>query len=183
MGFFFNFPSSISSINKEEKSNIEISSVTESNFKDESKSSLIPYSHLQSEMLSTTSLLFRGEANLSSIFHDNCVVIAQIPSATKQVAALADRLGLDFAIVTTPINDENIIASSNCKSENLIGNVSSKLAWIFSDIIDDPSSFIWTSKIIKAAGALIVGIVAIHPLLSEENLKIIEASPEIDIVY
>ena len=136
---------------------------------------------LRPEMNPGSSVLFRGDIFLNNLFQENCVIVAQKPSSTKEVAALADRLGLDFAIVTSE-PDENGNGEASCKGDNLVGNVASKIAWIFTDIIDDPSSFVLTAKIVRASGALMVGVVAIHPLLTKENMERLEQDSDIDIV-
>ncbi|KAM0682689.1 ribose-phosphate pyrophosphokinase 1 [Mitosporidium daphniae] len=134
----------------------------------------------KAEIYCSSSVFFRGDIFLNQLFQENCVIIVQKPSSTKSVAALADRLGLDFALVTSETEDDNI--ESICNGDNLVGNVKSKIAWIFTDIIDDPSSFITTAKIVRASGALMVGVVAIHPLLTNENMARLEQDPDIDIV-
>jgi ribose-phosphate pyrophosphokinase len=99
--------------------------------------------------------------------YQNGVVVAKNPGAMKRVTSMADRLGIEFAL----IQKVKHIRGSQTETEwTLVGDCKGKIAFILDDMIDSIKTFLTAVNTLKEKGAEKIHIVVTHGLLSDESI-------------
>jgi len=103
------------------------------------------------------------------------IVVSPDEGGTKRTKSIADKLGLDMAIIyhkKTESEDE----------PSLVGNVEGKVCILIDDMIDTGTKIRTAATLLKEKGALDVHVLCTHGLFSGEALKNIANAPIIELV-
>ncbi|EIN07873.1 phosphoribosyl pyrophosphokinase [Punctularia strigosozonata HHB-11173 SS5] len=103
------------------------------------------------------------------------VVVSPDAGGAKRVTAIADKLGVEFAL----IHRERKARAQGAEEtmELLVGNVQGKVAILVDDMVDTGSTLTLAAYSLRKKGAKQVYALISHGLLSEVNLKLIEELP------
>ncbi|CAL1703251.1 unnamed protein product [Somion occarium] len=100
----------------------------------------------------------------------NGIVVSPDAGGAKRVTAIADKLGVEFALIHRK-------HSSPEKVEVLVGDVRDKVAIVVDDMIDSGRTISVAAKSLKEHGARAVYAIVSHGLLSETKMTMIEELP------
>ncbi|KAI0078964.1 phosphoribosyl pyrophosphokinase [Panus rudis PR-1116 ss-1] len=105
----------------------------------------------------------------------NGIVVSPDAGGAKRVTAIADKLGLDFAV----IHRQRMTRAENApeKVEVLVGDVRDKVAILVDDMIDTGRTLSIAAKSLKDHGAKAVYALISHGLLSETKMSMIQDLP------
>jgi len=105
----------------------------------------------------------------------NGIVVSPDAGGAKRVTAIADKLGVDFALIHRQRATK--AADAPEKVEVLVGNVKDKVAILVDDMIDTGRTLAIAAKSLKEHGATSVYALISHGLLSELKLSMIDELP------
>ncbi|KAL5533483.1 PRS4 [Sanghuangporus sanghuang] len=102
----------------------------------------------------------------------NGIMVSPDAGGAKRAAAIADKLGIEFALIHRQGNDKG-----PDHMHILVGDVKDKVAILIDDMIDTGTTLSLAAKALHAAGTkAIYGFVS-HGLLSETNFALLESLP------
>ncbi|KAI9224791.1 ribose-phosphate pyrophosphokinase [Blastocladiella britannica] len=105
-------------------------------------------------------------------FEDNVVIVSPDAGGAKRATAIADRLGVDFAI----IHKERKVANQVSRMV-LVGDVAGKTAIMVDDMADTAGTLGHAAKTLREHGALEVYAIVTHGILSGKATSNITNSP------
>jgi len=99
----------------------------------------------------------------------DAVVVSPDAGGAKRVTAIADKLGVEFALIH---RHRNGLASENApdKMELLVGDVKGKTAILVDDMVDTGRTLTLAAKVLEEKGAQKIYALVSHGLLAESNL-------------
>ncbi|KAF8955554.1 phosphoribosyltransferase-like protein [Flammula alnicola] len=103
------------------------------------------------------------------------IIVSPDAGGAKRVTAIADKLGVEFAIIHRKRNGKSLSAPEHM--EILVGDVKDKVAILVDDMIDTGSTLMLAVKTLHERGAKSVHALISHGLLSETNLSLIDELP------
>ncbi|KIY64020.1 phosphoribosyl pyrophosphokinase [Cylindrobasidium torrendii FP15055 ss-10] len=106
---------------------------------------------------------------------ENGIIVSPDAGGAKRVTALADKLGVEFALIHRA--RDNKVRDAPERMDILVGDVKDKVAILVDDMIDTGVTLAMAAKTLKEKGARSVHALISHGLLSEVNLASIDALP------
>ncbi|KAI9462543.1 phosphoribosyl pyrophosphokinase [Russula earlei] len=103
------------------------------------------------------------------------IVVSPDAGGAKRVTAIADKLGLDFALFHRKRDGKALDAPE--KMELLVGDVKGKVAILVDDMIDTGSTLTLAARSLKENGASKTYALVSHGLFSEASMSVIENLP------
>jgi len=105
----------------------------------------------------------------------NSIIVSPDAGGAKRVTAIADKLGVEFAL----IHRQRISKGQNApeKMEVLVGDVRDKVAILVDDMIDSGNTLALAAKSLQENGAKATYALISHGLLSETKMSKIEELP------
>jgi len=111
---------------------------------------------------------------------ENGIIVSPDAGGAKRVAAIADKLGVEFALIHRK-RDRNAENAPE-KMEILVGDVKDKVAILVDDMIDTGNTFTLAARTLHEKGAKSVHALISHGLFSEANMSLIEQLPIVQLV-
>ncbi|KAI0062033.1 phosphoribosyl pyrophosphokinase [Artomyces pyxidatus] len=105
----------------------------------------------------------------------NGIIVSPDAGGAKRVTAIADKLGLEFALFHKKRDGKSSDAPE--KMELLVGDVKDKVAILVDDMIDTGKTLTLAARSLKENGAKAVHALVSHGLFSEARLSVIENLP------
>ncbi|KAF8915204.1 phosphoribosyltransferase-like protein [Mucidula mucida] len=105
----------------------------------------------------------------------NGIIVSPDAGGAKRVTAIADKLGVEFALIHRKRDGKTEDAPE--RMEILVGDVKDKVAILVDDMIDTGVTLTLAAKTLKDKGAKSVHALISHGLLSELNLAAIDQLP------
>ncbi|TFY82239.1 hypothetical protein EWM64_g1780 [Hericium alpestre] len=105
----------------------------------------------------------------------DAIIVSPDAGGAKRVTALADKLGLDFAIFHRKRDGKSHDAPE--KMELLVGDVKDKVAILVDDMIDTGKTLTLAARSLKENGAAKIHALVSHGLLSEARMSVINDLP------
>ncbi|KAE9395976.1 phosphoribosyl pyrophosphokinase [Gymnopus androsaceus JB14] len=105
----------------------------------------------------------------------NGIIVSPDAGGAKRVTALADKLGVEFALIHRKRDGKEQNAPE--RMEILVGDVKDKVAILVDDMIDTGVTLSLAAKTLHEKGAKSVHALITHGLLSEINLSVVERLP------
>jgi len=105
----------------------------------------------------------------------NGIIVSPDAGGAKRVTAIADKLGLDFALIHRKRDGKSNDAPE--KMELLVGDVRDKVAILVDDMIDTGCTLTLAARTLHENGAKDIYALVSHGLLSEVNMSLIEDLP------
>jgi len=106
---------------------------------------------------------------------ENGIVVSPDAGGAKRVTAIADKLGVEFALIHRKRNGKSLSAPEHM--EILVGDVKDKVAILVDDMINTGATLILAARTLHEKGAKSVHAIISHGLLSEINMSLIEELP------
>jgi len=103
------------------------------------------------------------------------VVVSPDAGGAKRVTAIADKLGIEFALVHRKRDGKSLTAPE--RMELLVGDVKGKIAIMVDDMIDSGHTLSLAARTLHEAGAKSVHALVSHGLLSGSNLAELNSLP------
>jgi len=103
------------------------------------------------------------------------IIVSPDAGGAKRVTAIADRLGVDFALIHRKRKGKSLSAPESM--EILVGDVKDKVAILVDDMIDTGSTLILAAHTLREKGAKATYALISHGLLSEVNMALINELP------
>ncbi|KAJ6497538.1 phosphoribosyltransferase-like protein [Mycena sanguinolenta] len=111
---------------------------------------------------------------------ENSIVVSPDAGGAKRVTAIADKLGIEFALIHR--QRDRTLANAPERMELLVGDVKDKVAILVDDMIDTGSTLTMAVNTLHEKGAKAVHVLISHGLLSETNLSLVEQLPIVELV-
>jgi len=105
----------------------------------------------------------------------NGIIVSPDAGGTKRVTAIADKLGLDFALIHKKRAVRGVEVPE--QMELLVGDVRDKVAILVDDMIDTGRTLSLAVRTLHENGAKAIYALISHGLLSEVNMSMIETLP------
>jgi len=105
----------------------------------------------------------------------NSIIVSPDAGGAKRVTAIADKLGVEFALIHRERTKKSDGAPE--RMEVLVGDVRDKVAILIDDMIDTGSTLRLAAPLLKEKGASKVYALISHGLLSETKMSLIEELP------
>ncbi|KAJ8095248.1 ribose phosphate diphosphokinase subunit prs4 [Marasmius tenuissimus] len=105
----------------------------------------------------------------------NSIIVSPDAGGAKRVTAIADKLGVEFALIHRKRDRKTDNAPEHM--EILVGDVQDKVAILVDDMIDTGKTLTLAAKTLHEKGARSVHALISHGLLSETNLSLIDSLP------
>jgi len=105
----------------------------------------------------------------------NAIVVSPDAGGAKRVTAMADKLGLEFALINRKRDIQN--PEHKERMELLVGNVKDKVAILLDDMIDTGNTLSLAARTLVSAGAKSIYALISHGLLAEANLAALSELP------
>jgi ribose-phosphate pyrophosphokinase len=105
----------------------------------------------------------------------NGIIVSPDAGGAKRVTAIADKLGLEFALFHRKRDGKTQDAPE--KMELLVGDVRDKVAILVDDMIDTGTTLTLAARSLKENGALRTYALVSHGLFSEASMNVIEDLP------
>ncbi|KDR81984.1 hypothetical protein GALMADRAFT_240387 [Galerina marginata CBS 339.88] len=105
----------------------------------------------------------------------NGLIVSPDAGGAKRVTAIADKLGVEFAIIHRKRNGKSLSAPEHM--EILVGDVKDKVAILVDDMIDTGNTLTLAVKTLHEKGAKAIYALISHGLLSETNMTLIDQLP------
>ncbi|KAH9939054.1 phosphoribosyl pyrophosphokinase [Epithele typhae] len=102
------------------------------------------------------------------------IIVSPDAGGAKRVTAVADKLGVEFALIH---RERKRKPGAPERMEVLVGDVRGKVAILVDDMIDTGNTLALAARSLVDNGARKVYAIISHGLLSETNMKMIEALP------
>jgi len=103
------------------------------------------------------------------------IIVSPDAGGAKRVTAIADKLGVEFALIHRKRNGKSLTAPEHM--EILVGDVKDKVAILVDDMINTGATLILAARTLHEKGAKSVHAIISHGLLSEINMSLIEELP------
>ncbi|KAF9266297.1 phosphoribosyl pyrophosphokinase [Marasmius fiardii PR-910] len=103
------------------------------------------------------------------------IIVSPDAGGAKRATALADRLGVEFALIHRDRDRKSVNAPE--RMEILVGDVKDKVAILLDDMIDSGKTLIQATKALHEKGARSVHAFISHGLLAEADLSVIDELP------
>ncbi|KAJ7647767.1 phosphoribosyltransferase-like protein [Roridomyces roridus] len=110
----------------------------------------------------------------------NSIVVSPDAGGAKRVTAIADKLGLEFALIHRKRDTK--VQNAPERMELLVGDVKDKVAILVDDMIDTGHTLTMAANTLHEKGAKAVHVLISHGLLSETNLSLIDQLPIVELV-
>ncbi|KAF8894832.1 phosphoribosyltransferase-like protein [Infundibulicybe gibba] len=110
----------------------------------------------------------------------NGIIVSPDAGGAKRVTAIADKLGVEFALIHRKRDGKSQTAPE--RMEILVGDVKDKVAILVDDMIDTGKTLMMAARTLHEKGAKSVHALISHGLLSETNMKLIEELPIVQLV-
>ncbi|KAJ7270085.1 phosphoribosyltransferase-like protein [Mycena haematopus] len=111
---------------------------------------------------------------------ENGIIVSPDAGGAKRVTAIADKLGVEFALIHRQRDRKHENAPEHM--ELLVGDVKDKVAILVDDMIDTGSTLTLAVNTLHEKGAKAVHVLISHGLLSETNLSLIDQLPIVELV-
>ncbi|KAF8801405.1 phosphoribosyl pyrophosphokinase [Phlegmacium glaucopus] len=111
---------------------------------------------------------------------ENGIIVSPDAGGAKRVTAIADKLGVEFALIHRKRNGKSLTAPEHM--EILVGDVRGKVAILVDDMIDTGSTLMLAARTLHEKGAKSVHALISHGLLSETNMSLIDELPITELV-
>ncbi|RDB19373.1 Ribose-phosphate pyrophosphokinase 2 [Hypsizygus marmoreus] len=105
----------------------------------------------------------------------NSIIVSPDAGGAKRVTAIADKLGVEFALIHRGRDGRSESAPE--RMDILVGDVTDKVAILVDDMIDTGKTLTLAARTLNDKGAKTVHALISHGLLSETNMSLIEALP------
>ncbi|KAL5512010.1 PRS4 [Sanghuangporus vaninii] len=102
----------------------------------------------------------------------NGIIVSPDAGGAKRATAIADKLGIEFALIHRQGNDKG-----PDRMHILVGDVKDKVAILIDDMIDTGTTLSLAAKALHAAGTKAIYCFVSHGLLSETNFALLESLP------
>ncbi|KJA21061.1 hypothetical protein HYPSUDRAFT_141221 [Hypholoma sublateritium FD-334 SS-4] len=103
------------------------------------------------------------------------IIVSPDAGGAKRATAMADKLGVEFAIIHRKRNGKSLSAPEHM--EILVGDVKDKVAILVDDMIDTGNTLSLAVKTLHERGARSIHALISHGLLSETNMALIDELP------
>ncbi|KAI5118324.1 hypothetical protein M0805_006607 [Coniferiporia weirii] len=103
----------------------------------------------------------------------NGIVVSPDAGGAKRATAIADKLGIEFALIHRQGNSNGAPERMHI----LVGDVQDKVAILVDDMIDTGNTLALAAKALKDGGAKAIYCIVSHGLLSETNFPLLESLP------
>ncbi|TRM55510.1 phosphoribosyltransferase-like protein [Schizophyllum amplum] len=110
----------------------------------------------------------------------NSIVVSPDAGGAKRVTAIADKLGVEFALIHRKRNGRSKDAPETM--EILVGQVEDKIAILVDDMIDTGITLQLAAQTLHEKGAKAIYAIISHGLLSETKLSVINQLPIVELV-
>ncbi|KAF7362332.1 hypothetical protein MVEN_00579800 [Mycena venus] len=110
----------------------------------------------------------------------NGIVVSPDAGGAKRVTAIADKLGVEFALIHRQRDRKHENAPE--RMELLVGDVKDKVAILVDDMIDTGNTLTLAVNTLHEKGAKAIYVLISHGLLSETNLSLIDQLPIVELV-
>ena len=107
--------------------------------------------------------------------YKNGVVVSPDAGGAKRATAIADALGIDFALIHKERRPTKITDRQNA-TMMLVGDITGKVAFIIDDLADTSNTITRAAKLLKKEGASKVYALVTHGVLSGDAIERINAS-------
>ncbi|KAJ7029984.1 phosphoribosyltransferase-like protein [Mycena alexandri] len=111
---------------------------------------------------------------------ENSIIVSPDAGGAKRVTAIADKLGVEFALIHRQRDRKRQNAPE--RMELLVGDVKDKIAILVDDMIDTGSTLTLAANTLHEKGAKAVYVLISHGLLSEANLSLVDQLPIVELV-
>ncbi|KIJ99548.1 hypothetical protein K443DRAFT_102087 [Laccaria amethystina LaAM-08-1] len=113
---------------------------------------------------------------------ENSIVVSPDAGGAKRVTAIADKLGVEFALIHRKKDGKSVTAPD--RMELLVGDVKDKVtvALLVDDMIDSGTTLSLAARTLQEKGAKAIYALISHGLLSETNLSLIDELPIVQLV-
>ncbi|KAJ7188794.1 phosphoribosyltransferase-like protein [Mycena filopes] len=111
---------------------------------------------------------------------ENGIIVSPDAGGAKRVTAIADKLGVEFALIHRQRDRKRQNAPE--RMEILVGDVKDKVAILVDDMIDTGSTLTLAANTLHEKGAKAVYVLISHGLLSEANLSLVDQLPIVELV-
>ncbi|KAF9533668.1 phosphoribosyl pyrophosphokinase [Crepidotus variabilis] len=108
-------------------------------------------------------------------WEDNGIVVSPDAGGAKRVTAIADKLGIEFALIHRKRKGKSLSAPE--AMEILVGDVRDKVCILVDDMIDTGSTLTLAARTLREKGAKAIYALISHGLLSEANMSLIQELP------
>ncbi|EPQ50598.1 phosphoribosyl pyrophosphokinase [Gloeophyllum trabeum ATCC 11539] len=105
----------------------------------------------------------------------DAVIVSPDAGGAKRVTAIADKLGVEFALIHRQRNGHSADAPE--RMELLVGDVRDRIVILVDDMIDTGTTLTLAARSLKENGAQKVYALISHGLLSEVQMSLIDALP------
>ncbi|KAF5344289.1 hypothetical protein D9758_012348 [Tetrapyrgos nigripes] len=105
----------------------------------------------------------------------NAIIVSPDAGGAKRVTAIADKLGVEFALINRKRDGRKEDAPE--RMEILVGDVKDKVAIMVDDMIDSGHTLTLAARTLAEKGAKSVHALISHGLLSETNFNVIDELP------
>ncbi|KAL2136771.1 hypothetical protein VTI74DRAFT_1423 [Chaetomium olivicolor] len=105
----------------------------------------------------------------------HAVIVSPDAGGAKRATAIADNLGLDFALIHKERRGPKVTPNPKA-TMMLVGNVASRVCILIDDLVDTANTITRAAKLLKREGAVQVVAVLTHGVLSGDALARINAS-------
>ncbi|KAI6046779.1 phosphoribosyltransferase-like protein [Pisolithus marmoratus] len=105
----------------------------------------------------------------------NSIIVSPDAGGAKRVAAIADKLGVEFALIHRQRDKQSKNAPE--RMELLVGDVRDKVAILVDDMIDTGHTLTLAARTLHDKGAKAIHVLISHGLFAEANMAAIEQLP------
>ncbi|KAA1477722.1 phosphoribosyl pyrophosphokinase [Dentipellis sp. KUC8613] len=106
---------------------------------------------------------------------NDAIIVSPDAGGAKRVTAIADKLGLEFALFHRKRDGKSQDAPE--KMELLVGDVKDKVAILVDDMIDSGKTLSLAARSLKENGAKVIHALVSHGLFSETRMSVIDTLP------
>jgi len=111
---------------------------------------------------------------------ENGIVVSPDAGGAKRVTAIADKLGVEFAIIHRKRNGKSLSAPEHM--EILVGDVKDKVVILVDDMVNTGTTLTLAARTLHEKGAKSIHVIISHGLLSEANMSSIDELPITELV-
>ncbi|PGH10890.1 hypothetical protein AJ80_07333 [Polytolypa hystricis UAMH7299] len=107
--------------------------------------------------------------------YKDCIIVSPDAGGAKRATAIADSMGMDFALIHKERRPTKITDRQNA-TMMLVGDVSNRIAILIDDLADTSNTITRAAKLLKKEGASRVYALVTHGILSGDAIDRINAS-------
>ncbi|KAG6331230.1 hypothetical protein ID866_7860 [Astraeus odoratus] len=111
----------------------------------------------------------------------NSIVVSPDAGGAKRVTAIADKLGVEFALIHRKRDRKSENAPE--RMELLVGDVRDKVAILVDDMIDTGNTLMMAARTLHEKGAKAIHVLISHGLFAEANMSALEELPIEELVH